>query len=283
MRRFLTLTVTALACGLGTPGLARPISADDARLAPITAGLKAHATMPGLVARVGERFLGAPYIAGLLDVDGTPAQDVLTSRLAAFDCVTFVETSVAIARAIAAGNATYAGFRDQLEHLRYRDGVRKGYASRLHYFSEWIADNDRRGLVQDLTPSLGGVLDGRTIDFMSTHRKAYKKLADPQAFKQIEAVEAALKHQKRYMIPKDRVQAVLPLLETGDVVAITTNIQGLDVVHTGLIYREKDGSVHLLHAPEPGSAVQISQKPLTEYLQGYKAHTGIMIARPLAP
>ena len=33
--------------------------------------------------------------------------------------------------------------------MRYRGGKRRGYASRLHYFSEWISDGAQRGLVAD--------------------------------------------------------------------------------------------------------------------------------------
>ena len=43
--------------------------------------------------------------------------------------------------------------------MRYRGGKRRGYASRLHYFSEWISDGARRGLVRDLGAELGGAED----------------------------------------------------------------------------------------------------------------------------
>ena len=167
--------------------------------------------------------------------------------------------------------------------MRYRDGHMAGYGSRLHYFSGWIADNERRGLVKNLTAALGGRRDTRLIDFMSTHRKAYAKLTDEAAFEQVKAAEAAVNAAPRWVLPKDRVAAVLPLLQSGDIVAIAIDIEGLDVVHTGLVYRKPDGSVHLLHAPEPGEVVTVSAKPLVEYLQQYKVHVGVMIARPLKP
>ncbi|MBK7785299.1 MAG: DUF1460 domain-containing protein [Gemmatimonadetes bacterium] len=34
----------------------------------------------------------------------------------------------------------WARFGTEMERMRYRDGRRRGYASRLHYFSEWIAE-----------------------------------------------------------------------------------------------------------------------------------------------
>ncbi|HEY9721367.1 MAG TPA: N-acetylmuramoyl-L-alanine amidase-like domain-containing protein [Oscillatoriaceae cyanobacterium] len=256
-----------------------PMNPEASIIANLTAAVQGHTAMPGLVVEVGRQFLGRPYIAHTLDQPGEP----LTCRLDGFDCVTFVESSVALARAIAGGSPSEAAFHEALTQLRYRDGVRSGYGSRLHYFSDWIADNARRGLVEDLTPSLGGVEDTRQIDFMSTHREAYPLLADNAAFQLIESAEQSINARPRYMIPKDHLEAVLPMLETGDIVGITTNIAGLDVVHTGLVDRLPDGSVHLLHAPEPGTSVCVSTKPLVEYLQGFKAHTGVMIARPLPP
>jgi hypothetical protein len=79
------------------------------------------------------------------------------------------------------------------------------------------------------------------------------------------------------------VAEVLDRLETGDIVAMATNIEGLDVVHVGLVYRKPDGAVHLLHAPVPGDVVCVSRKPLPEYLKTFDAHVGVIVARPLAP
>jgi hypothetical protein len=283
---------TLLVLALATPALASPdaygpspLTAEDRAYRELAGSLAGEAAMPRLVAQVAERFIGRPYGERLLDgeaADG-PIAEELVSRLDAFDCVTLVESSVAIARAVAQGAPGLEGFRSELERVRYRAGKRDGYASRLHYFSEWIADNERRGLVKDLTPALGGKRDARAINFMSTHRKAYRQLSDETAFEQVRAAEAAWSKQSRYVLPKHQLAGVLPMLQSGDIVAIATDIAGLDVVHTGLVYRKPDGSVHLLHAPEPGTAVTVSSKPLVEYLQQFKVHVGVMIARPLKP
>lgn len=257
-----------------------PLSAEEASYREMATSLPADAGMPKLVAKVGESFIGRPYGEHLLD-SGT--DESLVCRLDAFDCVTFVESSLAIARAVATRHYDMAAFQAELERIRYREGHREGYASRLHYFSEWLADNERKGIVKNLTAALGGKRDLRAISFMSAHRKAYPLLADDAVFKQVETNEAAVTRLPRYVLPKDRVAAILPMLQSGDIVAIATDIEGLDVVHTGLIDRRPDGSVHLLHAPEPGESVTISSMPLAEYLQQYKVHTGVMIARPLKP
>lgn len=288
-RRTLPLLVAALLTA-AAPALAipRPLPPDETRFGDFAAAIGKDGDMNALVARVARTFLGRPYLANMLNepkAGGAPAEDhePLVCRLDAFDCVTLVESSLAIARAIATEKPDWPGFQRELERLRYRDGKREGYASRLHYFSEWIADNERRGILRDLTADLGGQPDPRAIKFMSAHRSAYKKLANEQIYQRIQASEAALSKLPRHVLPKDRVAGVLPLLQSGDILAFATDIEGLDVVHTGLVERLPDGSVHLLHAPEPGTQVTVSKKPLAEYIQGFKHHVGLMIARPLAP
>jgi hypothetical protein len=257
-------------------------SGEEVAFRSLAGSLPGTTAMPERVAKAGERLIGKPFLEHTLD--GSDAEhEALVSRLDGFDCVTFVETSVALARASAASEPGYAAFQRELEQLRYRGGARSGYGSRLHYFSEWIADNARRGLVEDITGSLGGVPDTRRIHFMSSHRQAYAALSNQETFEQVLAAEATINASPRFMIPKDALAAVLSRLQSGDIVAIVTNVEGLDVVHAGLVDRLPDGSVHLLHAPEPGESVCVSAKPLVEYLQGYKTHIGVMIARPSSP
>jgi len=285
MRLPVSLLALSLACTClvpAAPTVPARESGEEVAFLDLAGPLEGKIAMPELVAKVGERLIGKPYLEHTLD-SGDAEQEALVSRLDGFDCVTFVETSVALARAIAAPKPSYATFLHELEQLRYRGGERAGYGSRLHYFSEWIADNARRGLVQDITPSLGGIPDTRSIHFMSSHRQAYPELKSQNAFEQVLAAETIINEHPRRMIPKDKLAAVLPLLQSGDIVAIVTNVEGLDVIHDGLVDRRPDGSVHLLHAPEPGHPVCVSSKPLVEYLRGFKTHVGVMIARPLRP
>ena len=109
----------------------------------------ARAPLGPAVARVGELALGAPYAANTLEAylgeGGVPAAEPLTLHLLKFDCVSLVEAALAVARTAAAGpDAGWDRFAREMERMRYRGGVRDGYASRLHYFSEWIADGARR-------------------------------------------------------------------------------------------------------------------------------------------
>jgi hypothetical protein len=251
-------------------------------------GLARHGAPIGpAVARAGELAVGAPYAAGTLDAyltapGGDPIHEPLTLMLARFDCVSLVESCLAAARLAAGGAApTWAAFGAQVEALRYRGGVRDGYLSRLHYFSEWIADNARRGHVRDLGPELHSEADARPLRFMTEHRASYPALRSDAVFRGIAAREQALDAAPRHLVPPARIAAIQGQLRTGDVLAFATSIPGLDATHTGLAYRTKAGALHVLHAPLSGGRVQISQRPLPEYVAGLAHNIGILVARPL--
>lgn len=229
-----------------------------------------------LIAAIGQRFVGAPYTPGLLEV---PETEQLVVNLREFDCVTYVEHMLSMARAIAAGEPTYGRFKDELRRIRYRDGELTGYPSRLHYFSEWISNNDDKGVVENITQALGGVRDTTGIDFMSRHTESYRQLADSVNLQAIREKEAELSSFPRYMIPENRIADVADQIRNGDVIAATSTVPGLDIAHTGLALWV-DGRLHLMHAPLVGSMVEISEVPLAERIQRIEAQDGIMVARP---
>jgi hypothetical protein len=237
------------------------------------------------VARVGELALGAPYAAGTLDAylvaGGDPRREPLTLMLSRFDCVSLVESCVAVSRLAASGAApTWHGFGRQIETLRYRGGARDGYLSRLHYFSEWIADNTRRGTVRDLGRELSAEEDRRPLRFMTEHRASYPALRDQPTFDGIAARARTLDAAPRHLVPTARIASVQHLIRTGDVLAFATGIPGLDATHTGLAYRTR-GGLHVLHAPLSGGRVQVSRGTLPQYVAGLGRSTGILVARPL--
>lgn len=232
-----------------------------------------------LIAAIGQRFVGAPYTPGLLEV---PETEQLVVNLREFDCVTYVEHMLSMARAIAAGEPTYGRFKDELRRIRYRDGELTGYPSRLHYFSEWISNNDDKGVVENITQALGGVRDTTGIDFMSRHTQSYRQLADSVNLQAIREKEAELSSFPRYMIPENRIADVADQIRNGDVIAATSTVPGLDIAHTGLALWV-DGRLHLMHAPLVGSVVEISEVPLAERIQRIEAQDGIMVARPQPP
>ena len=157
-----------------------------------------------------------------------------------------------------------------------------GYPSRLHYFSEWIADNEASGTLVDVSRELGGVPDSSAIDFMSTHPDAYRQLSDTATLAAIAAVEARLSAEARYFVPQDSIGAVAHGVRDGDIIAATSTVAGLDVAHVGIALW-RDDELHLLHAPLVGSHVQVSEEPLAVRIGRMRGQDGIMVARPLAP
>jgi hypothetical protein len=237
--------------------------------------------------RVGEFAIGSPYEAFALEAyiksGGDPSRkEPLTLSLMRFDCVSLVESCLAVARAADDGAAvSWDGFAREMERMRYRGGNRGSYATRLHYFSEWIADGARRGLVRDLGPELGGVNDTRPLRFMTEHRASYPALAHDGVFRQIVEMERSLDALPRGMIPTARIPEVSAGIESGDVLAFATAIPGLDVTHAAFAYRDSAGTLRVLHAPLSGGAVEISRLTLPDYVAAIRRSTGILVARPL--
>ena len=237
-------------------------------------------------ARVAALAVGTPYEAHLLDAylrrGDAPATEPLTLSLTRFDCNSFVESCVALARAARVGGSpTWRGFGREVERMRYRSGLRGDYTTRLHYFSEWIADGDNRGLLRDVGFALGGVEDRRPLRFMTEHRKSYVALADDRVFDQIATMERSLDGQPRHVIPTAHIAQVAGRIQTGDILGFATSIPGLDVTHSAFAYRDPSGVLRVLHAPLSGGAVEVSHYELPDYVAAIKRSTGILLARPL--
>lgn len=232
-----------------------------------------------VIARVGRWFVGAPYTPSTLEA---PGAEGLVVNLREFDCVTYVESMLALARVIRAGSTDFNAYKEELRKIRYRDGKLIDYPSRLHYFSEWIADNHAKGIVADITKNLGGIPDPEPIDFMTRHHTAYRQLVDAGFLEAVRAREAELSRRARYMIPELQIDAVAPNIRNGDVIAATSSIQGLDVAHTGIAVWVA-GKLHMMHAPLIGDSVEVSENPLAERVIYIQRQDGIMVARPKEP
>ena len=290
----LVLPSPLAACRRGEPGDKRTERSDPdrERLTAWTAALRAEgssrpeAPLGRDAIRVGELAVGTPYepltLEAYLRAGGSPLHEPLTLSLTRFDCVTLVEACLAVARLAAdAGNPTWERFGREIERVRYRDGERRGYTSRLHYFSEWITDGERRGLVRDLGAELGGTADERPLRFMTEHRPSYPALADDGVFREIGTMERRLDQHPRRVIPTKRIPEVVKQIETGDVLAFATEIPGLDVTHAAFAYRDGDGILRVLHAPLSGGVVEVTRATLPEYVAAIRRSTGILVARPL--
>ena len=244
-------------------------------------------TLPlgGAMAELGRSFIGTVYVPLTLEVEG-PERLVIDFQ--GLDCVTFVENVLAITRFVRGGGAgrlldrgrAEAAYEALLREVRYRDARIAGYPSRLHYFTDWVWDNDRRGLVTDISGELGGTRDTERIDFMTTHVDAYRQLADPANVEAVRVAEGRLTATGRYYVPEGRIESVADRIQDGDIIAATSTVEGLDVGHTGLALWV-DGTLHLLHAPLVDGAVQISEMSLVDRIHRIRGQDGIIVARPV--
>ncbi len=230
---------------------------------------------------IAKTFLDLDYEAHTLEKG---EHEQLVVHLTGLDCYTFFESSFVFARSIKKGKTSFQDFQNEVTNIRYRDGKLDKYPSRLHYAADWLYDNDKRKTVKDITEEIGGILYKKKIDFMSTHSKSYNRLKDnPEFIKQIAETENEMNKRDYYYVPQNYISCVEDKIQSGDIVLITTGIKGLDISHTGMAIRMEDDRIHFLHAPIKGKKIQITEKPLGDYIKGLKRHTGIMVARPLEP
>lgn len=236
-------------------------------------------SMPEIVQSVAEHFLGIPYTSGLLDQS---LEETLKVSLQKFDCVLFVEVVLAVSRGVAVKDYSEQMFLQRVENLRYVNGNLNGYCSRLHYFSDWIADNEKRAMVTNITANLGGIPFQKTLNFMSQHRELYPQIAKNEAnYQCILEREKRLSELALTYLPYSQIRNIYSQLKPGDIVAVATEIDGLDVTHTGFVYRNADGNVGLIHA-SPAGEVTIAYD-LQRYVSRVEQAIGIIVARPVDP
>ncbi len=235
--------------------------------------------LAALVVETGQRFLGAPYEPATLECEGP---EELVVNLRAFDCITFVENTIVVASLIRAGKTGFADYLAALERIRYRRGRLDGYASRLHYFIDWVFDNERKGIIRDATSAIGGVPFRKAFHYLSDRREDHPALKDPTTFRRLRLIEGACARRSRFYIPKADLTATEGRIADGDIIAITTDEKGIDVSHVGIAAR-CGKEIRLLHASSAAGKVVLSEAPLKSYLMARRSRTGIIVGRAITP
>ncbi|HEY6436378.1 MAG TPA: N-acetylmuramoyl-L-alanine amidase-like domain-containing protein, partial [Ignavibacteriaceae bacterium] len=234
-----------------------------------------------IIAEIGKSFIGTEYLAHGLEEEG---DEQLVINLTGLDCTTLVENCLALSRCVKKGSNSFDDYLSELQYIRYRDGVVEGYPSRLHYFSDWITNNVEKGVIEDETLLIGGTPIKFQLDFMSTHPESYKQLKEnPDLIPVIKIQEEEISSREYYYIPKEEFKSKEEFINTGDIIAITTTVEGLDIGHIGIAVKMDDGRIHLLHAPSPNTEVHITELTLEDYLMKYKRHSGVIVLRVLEP
>ncbi|MCB1225326.1 MAG: DUF1460 domain-containing protein [Verrucomicrobiales bacterium] len=236
------------------------------------------------VAWFGQLLVGTPYKGFTLEIDDRI--EAPSCNLNGLDCWTFFESALAFARLCEQPTAQWTprAMLGWLEQDRYWGGSCDGsYLSRLHYLEDWARDNDRRGLVQDLTRQLGGKAVPNVAREMTINADRYRYMKNSAANRAgISKLEAGLRKRPLYMIPISQVAAVEPKLQNGDIIGvISRDGDGYGTSHVGIALRQK-GVLHFMHASSPRNAGKVVvDSRLTDYLKRYRTNAGILVARPL--
>ncbi|MEY2489772.1 MAG: hypothetical protein QOC70_1714 [Verrucomicrobiota bacterium] len=237
-------------------------------------------------ATVGRALVGTRYKSYTLEIDNRV--EAPSVNFSGMDCWTFYEIALAFARMLdePAENWTPERLLHYIELDRYRGGQCTGeYLSRLHYLEDWLADNDRRGLVEDLTRNLGGVSVPHSAREMTVAWRHYRYLAANRSLLgPLRQMEARVSSRPLYQIPKSRVASIEGKLRSGDIIGIVSRDgrQLFSTSHVGLALRAADGSLHFMHASSPRNHGRVViDSTLSSYLNRYRTDSGILVARPL--
>ncbi|MEL6758826.1 MAG: N-acetylmuramoyl-L-alanine amidase-like domain-containing protein [Myxococcota bacterium] len=235
-------------------------------------------TFGELTARAAASRLGTGYDSSAQD-DGP---EVLRIQIGTLNCVSLIEYADAIARCIWSKTPTPACFLTEVEASRYRSGQRAGYASRLHYFTEWIDDNERRGRFSPVHELPHHELR-RPFFFMSKHRGLYPALYNPDILNSVRETEHELSAKTHTFVTRDAIEHAQQHLRSGDVVAIVSTTPGLLITHTGLIRLDEQGRPRLLHASRQNGRVVLSRKDIADYVIRANTRRGVIVTRPEPP
>ncbi len=224
-----------------------------------------------------EAMLSTPYQAGLLDKG---SEEELTVELTKSDCILLVESCLAMVLNSTSPFPSYDQMEFYIQNLRYRKGIVDDYASRIHYTSEWIAQGEKLGYIREITKSLSGEPLDQEFSFMSSNPHLYKQLTqNPEQVAKIRTIEEQLESsQPYYYIPKERIQDITSELISGDIIAFTTNVKGLDISHLGIVYKIGERCT-FIHASSKAGEVIIHPTDLVEYTSTLKRVNGIRVVR----
>jgi len=228
-----------------------------------------------LIVETGKYFLDTPYVGYTLE---SREPEELIVNLRELDCVTFVESTIALVQTLKSGRHTFENYCHNLKNLRYRQGELKDFTSRLHYFSDWIWDKQEMGILEDYTEALGGDPYHIHPKIMSKRPHLYRQLVNnPEYIPVISEIEDRMKDRRMYSVPQAMAGKLDDKLENGMVLGMTTNTN-MDVAHVGFICFV-DGKPHFMHASSEHKKVVLTDYTIEDYLKRVKAMVGFMAAK----
>jgi hypothetical protein len=203
----------------------------------------------GRIGVLSRRFLGHPYKPNPL-IGSADTAEVFTASLDGFDCVTYIETIVALASA-----SDVDDFTECLRKIRYERG-RIQWERRNHYMTLWIRNNVRNGIIRPVSmPAVPIVSRERVLDVVPG---------------------LAAQRTRVKCVPKSSVPRLEPHLQSGDLICFVSTRKNLDVFHAGIIVR--DGKRVLMRHASRSQGVVVEQE-LSEFLKANRM-AGVIVVRP---
>lgn len=220
---------------------------------------KAEPNLRQRIVHLARKNLGQPYELYLLgEMPFEPYDPQPLYCLGKSDCVVFAEHTYAMAL-----SHNWPSFMKMLQRIRYRDG-RIGVTTRNHYTeADWNISN--RWLVKDITEQVAGghgVKFSQKIDRARFFKNRYKLTVDVPA----------VTHHDVYL-PYEEIDRAKPFLREGDFVNIVraivstnpkgeTATSGAFVGHVGMVARDENGEVHMIHSTVP----EVREETFEQYI-----------------
>lgn len=237
----------------------------------------------------GNKLAGLPYKSGTLEKNYVGrsgcGQEQLIVNTREFDCTTFVETVLALARTAERGKYSFNDFCNNLQAFRYQQGTIADYTSRNHYFSTWIDNATSSSIMDEVIPTDKALCRKRklNIHYMTSHPERYHALqgeGNEDYLRKIKQMEQRQNMKEVTYIPKNVLnnpRNLLSFIKDGDIVAIETSKEGLDTSHVGIAVWSSDNRLRFIHASSAYHKVVTS--PVYTYLKKQKHAIGIRILR----
>ncbi|HXG66770.1 MAG TPA: N-acetylmuramoyl-L-alanine amidase-like domain-containing protein [Blastocatellia bacterium] len=221
---------------------------DRERISRLLKAIRHERALEKRIEYISAQFLGLPYVVNPLG-GGPDEPEIFTVSLSGFDCVTYIETALALALA-----RDWKDFPGLLRSIRYENG-QVDWSCRNHYMVDWAENNQAAGFIVNVTEGEETVIRTRTLGLVS---------GLPQKTVTIRC------------FPKRKLARIANRIETGDLILFVSTRRKLDVFHTGLLVRDDD-RILLRHATRKIGAVV--EQELSDFL-GSDRMSGFILLRP---
>ena len=198
---------------------------------------------------LSRHFLGYSYRSNPL-IGAADTDEVFTAALDGFDCVTYIETILALARA-----SKVADFTESLRTIRYQQG-RIEWSSRNHYMTLWIRNNLSEGLIGPFsTPGVPLINRERLLNVVPG---------------------LPVRRTCLRCVPKRAIARLQSYLQTGDLIFFASTRKNLDVFHTGILVHNGE-RLMMRHASR--SQGRVVEQKLGDFIKANRM-AGVIVVRP---